>query len=129
MNRRQSLLYTVRGCLITTFCSLHFDGRNTDTVYRESYINDFLWPWWRFTPSKYCNSVSCALTAWLATLAAFLKPTHIYQPLLETCVLDISRSLKFTQHHPHIFVHKSWNNEENNSKLFSNYDFAQNFFI
>ena len=33
MNRSKSLLYTVRGCLITTFCSLYFDGRNGQLHY------------------------------------------------------------------------------------------------
>ena len=42
MNRSKSLLYKVRGCLITTFCSLYFDGRNADILYREWHINDFL---------------------------------------------------------------------------------------
>ena len=73
MNRNKCLLCTVRGCLITTFCSMHFDGRDADTICREWHINVL------DDPDDVLPHQNAAirwaqiggLTAWLATLSAF----------------------------------------------------------
>ena len=45
-------------------------------------------------------------------IICFLKTGSHLSTLLDLCVLDITRSWKLTQHHPHTSVHKSWNNEK-----------------
>ena len=108
MNRCKHLLHAVRGCLVTNFFSLHFDGGNTDILYRGWYINNFSWLWWRFAQSKYYNSVSCN---WcfdcmvLATLAAFWNRLLFNNSCLNFAFLtlpDLQNSPKTTPTFPSI---------------------------
>ena len=114
MNRSKCLLYTVRGCLITTFCSLHFDGRNADILYGEWHINDFWWPWWRFTPSKCCDSVSS--NWWFDCMVSYIICFLETGPYLSTPAWPLrSWHYQILEIHPTLPPHfrsKYWKNEK-----------------